>query len=628
MSNSGSSEATTVPSDTASPPTFPESTPPRQWRARAARIIELALVGALCVVVVTQQVQWSYVYHEAPAADAALHIVNATAFGAVMDSPAPLADKALCAWAWPDLYGSAVYITSYLLRPLTGNSATGLLNSLSVYLCIAVVAAWLLGRASGGPAAGVTAATLLISDPRFVHASRRYWLDLPVTAMILLTLATLVYSEGFRKRGRGVMAGVLLGLALLVKYTAIWFLAVPFVAAFAWGVWRERPSRVALARFSVAAALAGLAFVWLTWLSLQHPLFVRESGTLTPPFSYQLVFGCAAVALAWATFAWYLLDGVLATGTWAAACTLFIAGPWVVVNRSVLGSRWNAIMLESPDTLAHWRENVHALLQPLPFWVQIGAAASVLVALASPRKRAALMPIVLALIGGTVATLVVLGSADRYLTPVTALLSVLAVGWVPNLRWVAGIVCGACLLVTLPVAFGGPIGYSEVSDFVEKHYPYASVAYTHLDTPDREDLANAASSAAKGEGTIAILSLPTNRQLRDDIDSIYYLLAAAENRSGAPRLVEIFATQQGSLEVRELLAFEATRVRSLAAWRGASAPLDWRSSGVAPTFVLFERSVADPVAVARQLFGRTYAPVPADLSDLVMLRLVSATAPR
>lgn len=605
-----------------------ESAPPPRWRALAARIIELVLVIALCAVAVTQQVRWSHAYHEAPIADAALHIANATAFGAVMDAPAPLADKALCAWAWPDLYGSGVYITSYLLRPLTGSSAAGLLDSLSLYLCFAVIGAWMLGRACGGPAVGLTAAALVIADPRFIHASRRYWLDLPVTAMILLTLAVLVSAEGFRKTGRGVLAGVLLGLSLLVKYTAIWFLALPFVAAFVWGLWRERPSRAALAQFGLAAALAGFAFVWLSGLSLRNQLFVVESGRLTPPLSYQLVFGCAAVALAWATFAWYRLEGVLATGTWAAACALFIAGPWAVVNRYILGTRWSAIMLESPDTAAHWRDHVVELFKPVGWWVMAGAALGAVVAFASPRKRPVLMPVALAVLGGATATLIVLGSADRYLTPVTALLSVLAVGWVPNIGWVAGLVFVASLFITIPFPFGGPYGHGDDSATLTLAFPHVAVAYTHVEAPDREALVDTAWRAAAGARGIAVMSVPANDQARDDLDAVYYLLVAAGNRSGAPGAIELFSSAEGGVQVRDLMAFQPTRARALAAWRGASVPLDWRTSGVAPEVLVFPSTVADPVGLARQMFGRAYTPLPIDLTDMVMLRLPTATAPR
>lgn len=625
MSDSGSS---LTPSPGAPSPL--ESAPPPRWRVWAARAVELLLLAALCAVAVTQQVHWAHTYHEAPIADSALHIANANAFGAVMDAPTSLANKLLCAWAWPDLYGSGVYLISYIVRPFTGSSVTGLLDSLSPFLCFAIIGAWLLGRACGGPAVGVTAAALVIADPRFIHASRCYWLDLPVTGMILLTLAVLVESEGFRKTGRGVLAGVLLGLSLLVKYTAIWFLAVPFMAAFAWGLWRERPSRVAFARFSLAAALAGLALTWLMGVSLRHQLFVIESGTLVPPLSFQLVFGCAALALAWGTFAWYLLDGVLATGTWAAACVVLIAAPWAVVNRYVLGTRWSAIMLESPDTAAHWREHLLELFVPLPTWVLVGAALSVLVTCASPRKRSVLLPVVLAVMGGAVVTLIVLGSAYRYLTPVTALLSVLAVGWVPNIAWVAALVCVLTLLVTVPIPFGGPQGQGDLSVALTQRFPHAAVLYTHVGGPDREALADTLWRAAAGARGIAVVSLAPSNEARDDLDAIYYLLVAAANRSGAPCAIELFTSDggEGSLQVRDLMPFQPTRARTLATWRGANVPLHWRASGVAPEVLVLFRTVADPVETSRQLFSRTYTPVPVEVDDVVMLRLPAATSPR
>lgn len=600
-----------------------------RWRRKAAVAVELLLVAAVCAVAVTQQVRWSHAFHEAPIADCALHVANATAFAAVMDAPGHLSEKALCAWAWPDLYGSGVYVTSYLLRPLTGSSVAGLLDSLSLYICFAIIGAWLLGRASGGAAAGLAAACLVISDPRFIYASRRYWLDLPVTGMVLLTLGVLVCSEGFRKTTVGVLAGVFLGLSLLVKYTAIWFLALPFVAAFSWGLWRERPSRAALARFAMAASMAGLAIIWLSALSMRHQLFVVESATLVPPLSLQLVFGCVAVAALWATFAWYQLEGVLACGTWAASAALLIAGPWAVVNRYILGTRWSAIMLESPDTAAHWRDHLMEVFKPVPWWVAAGAALGVLVALASPRKRPVLMPVVLAVVGGTAATLVILGSANRYLTPVTALLSVLAVGVVPNIPWVAALVLVTTIILTLPFPFGGPEGKDDLSAALTLRFPHAALAYTHVDATDRELPADAISKATAGARGLAVLLLGETDTERDDFDGLYYLLTAAENRSGAPRMVELFMRSDGGVQVRDLMTFQPTRVRTLAAWHGGATPLDWRSSGVAPDCVVLSRSISQPQQLVGRLFGCDYVVVPLEMGDLALLRKSStATAPR
>ncbi|PMV38174.1 hypothetical protein, partial [Pseudomonas sp. FW305-3-2-15-C-LB1] len=77
----------------------------------------------------------------------------------------------------------------------------------------------------------------------FILTTRRYWVDMPQTAMVLICLGALVYSSGFRHRGWSVAFGGAFGLALLVKYTAIWFVGPPALASLVWGMWRERPSR-------------------------------------------------------------------------------------------------------------------------------------------------------------------------------------------------------------------------------------------------------------------------------------------------------------------------------------------------------------------------------------------------
>jgi 4-amino-4-deoxy-L-arabinose transferase-like glycosyltransferase len=117
----------------------------------------------------------------------------------------------------------------------------------------AVAAAWWLGRAAYGKTAGLVAAVVVAVETIGVAYSHMAVTDVPMTALISVSLALAV-------TGRLEWAGAVAGLAASAKYPAI-FLVVPLVVA-AWGKWR---------RLAAALALAVVAFLATSPYVLVHP---------------------------------------------------------------------------------------------------------------------------------------------------------------------------------------------------------------------------------------------------------------------------------------------------------------------------------------------------------------------
>jgi len=117
----------------------------------------------------------------------------------------------------------------------------------------AVAAAWWLGRAAYGRVAGLLAGAALAVETIGVAYSHMAVTDVPMTALIAVSLAMAV-------TGRLEWAGVAAGLAASAKYPAV-FLVAPLVVA-GWGRWRRLVASVLLA---IGAFLATSPFV------LVHP---------------------------------------------------------------------------------------------------------------------------------------------------------------------------------------------------------------------------------------------------------------------------------------------------------------------------------------------------------------------
>ncbi len=123
----------------------------------------------------------------------------------------------------------------------------------AVFGIAAVAAAWWLGRVAYGKTAGLVAAAAVAVETIGVAYSHMAVTDVPMTALIAVSLALAV-------TGRLELAGVAAGLAASAKYPAV-FLVVPLLVA-GWGRWR---------RLAVSLAAAAASFLATSPYVLVHP---------------------------------------------------------------------------------------------------------------------------------------------------------------------------------------------------------------------------------------------------------------------------------------------------------------------------------------------------------------------
>jgi 4-amino-4-deoxy-L-arabinose transferase-like glycosyltransferase len=156
----------------------------------------------------------------------------------------------------------------------------------------AVAAAWWLGRAAYGKTAGLVAGAAVAVETIGVAYSHMAVTDVPMTALIAVSLALAV-------TGRLEWAGVAAGLAASAKYPAV-FLLAPLVVA-GWGRWRRLAGSVALA---VAAFLATSPFV------LVHPHQAWNDATRVQRLAREGWLGFEHDSFALFSFSGKLWDGL------------------------------------------------------------------------------------------------------------------------------------------------------------------------------------------------------------------------------------------------------------------------------------------------------------------------------
>jgi dolichyl-phosphate-mannose-protein mannosyltransferase/glycosyl transferase family 22 (putative mannosyltransferase) len=127
-----------------------------------------------------------------------------------------------------------------------------------LFLGLGIAATYLLGRRLGGATVGLVAALVLGSAPFVLFSMLRFQLDLPLAAMVALTVFVALETEGFSRSGWSVAFGVLVGLGFVTKPPFGAYVLVPLVVV----LLRVRTRRAAIHALIAAGLALALALPW------------------------------------------------------------------------------------------------------------------------------------------------------------------------------------------------------------------------------------------------------------------------------------------------------------------------------------------------------------------------------
>ncbi len=186
---------------------------------------------------------------------------------------------------WPNL----VYLTTYLHNLAFEQSLFVTKMSTFMYLALTLIVTYLIGVRISGRRAALLAVFLLGMFPMIFQSSRQYALDLPLTAMVALSLLLLIRSDGFRSRGWALLFGAAFGLGMLVKGQIAIYLFAPLIYTLVriaaeehqerhtllgklWSVLRSRRLLNTMLSMAVAVPLASI------WWASKIPEVLRSLG--------------------------------------------------------------------------------------------------------------------------------------------------------------------------------------------------------------------------------------------------------------------------------------------------------------------------------------------------------------
>jgi hypothetical protein len=209
--------------------------------------------------------------------DESIHYMDAVGYFQILAHPGG-------DWARRLLYLSDFYpplngILTGLLFMLTGPSPDAASFSNLLYLILIILLLWRIGAHWFDEAVGVTAAFVVMAGSMVVMQSKFFMLDIPMMFWVLAGFGVFLASRDFTSEFWSLLYGLLLGAALLNKWSAVFFLGLPPVSALLQlGLRRDENFRLAWRHlfwiYGVAALLAA------PWYSVHFIKLLRSSSGL------------------------------------------------------------------------------------------------------------------------------------------------------------------------------------------------------------------------------------------------------------------------------------------------------------------------------------------------------------
>lgn len=216
----------------------------------------IALVGALAVVTAV----WVSIDRRPPASDHANHLERAVRCHRILADRVPHPFAAIMAESsfYPPLVPCAAGLL-YFVAPVEPMTAQAVMLA---FLALGVASVFALGRRLHGVEAGLPAALFFATAPFVVFSLTNFQLDLPLAAMVALTLYVLGRGDALSGPARAVTLGIVLGLGMLTKPTFFTYV-LPALLWSAGSAWRtpDRGRRLAMLVLALAAG-AALALPW------------------------------------------------------------------------------------------------------------------------------------------------------------------------------------------------------------------------------------------------------------------------------------------------------------------------------------------------------------------------------
>ncbi len=286
---------------------------------------------------------------------------------------------------WPPLG----YLPTQVLYALFGVSTDVSSFTTTLWFGLAIVFTYLIGRRLYDGRSGLLAAFIFSFYPAVYLQSRTFYVDMALTAMVLVALYCLLRTDDFGRRRASLVFGLALGLAALTKNAFIIMTIGPLLA------------------------VAGRA-LFANGLAAWRQLFAWQPGTRLEPAAHGLAQRLANMAL-------------------AGAIVVLLAAPWYVSHLGILafnaGEVTRDVHLSAKPVTWYLLKFDEALL----IWPYALLLIGLAVGLVGWRRRGNWFTLLWLACGVAIITMVTRQNV-RYLLPVLPAAALLSAAWITSLR--------------------------------------------------------------------------------------------------------------------------------------------------------------------------------------------------
>ncbi|MEB3211740.1 MAG: phospholipid carrier-dependent glycosyltransferase, partial [Leptolyngbyaceae bacterium] len=237
--------------------------------ARRNRVAVITLVVVWVLSVGVDRV-WLALDQLVPSWDPADHLIGALNYAWMVRNADWLsADWWHGIWTLSSKYPPLLYLSTTPFIRWFGSSADVAVGVNVFYTAVLLCAVYGLGRSLFSSTVGLWAAGLCLLFPQFYVLRSQYFMDYPLTAWVTAAFFLLTYWKtrssthpfSLQRWLLAIAFGIVFGLALLTKQTALMFLAIPLIWLGIQSLWHRQWSQ--LVQLILGSAIAGL--MMLPW---------------------------------------------------------------------------------------------------------------------------------------------------------------------------------------------------------------------------------------------------------------------------------------------------------------------------------------------------------------------------
>lgn len=458
--------------------------------------LDLATITLIALALAALNAYWQALHQAPPVSDdnshlyASLHMLDQAA--SISSWPQSLSSVLL----YPSAYPPLTYQVTLVAYGLLGVGPLTPVASFFPFLAILGLSMYGIGVNLGGRPLGWACALVTLGAPVVLDHSRTYFIDLPATALLALSVLSLSRSRDFTDRRWSLLFGVSMALGVLTRWTHLLFMLPMLAYATGRALHRARPS-VAIGVGAAAVAVAG----GLAWLILHAPV-TDGCFVAGPGFNWGTWAFCGADILVLAWLARTLArrrggrEGVaaaLVNMVESLSLFAFMAWPWYWYN----GARVRSKLDYQQGVQVDFWQGVHAYLTDLSTMVYMGPvliAIGVAYGLWRPRLRAVTLMLMtsLALAMGFAS---LLPPDSRYFMPAIVFAVPLALFWTRHLAHVKATRVGLAVLALVSV----------VSVWQATAFAWHRQGFTALDGPTRRETFKGPTSLPMHLGLLPVL---------------------------------------------------------------------------------------------------------------------------